>query len=158
MRDEDEQVEPPPSCSKRLRSSPFPRHACEFVWVLLRVYDFAQRDISAALDALLDAGLDLGDDRHAGGELQGFAVDHQALFVECDARGIDEPAGTFDIGRLLARTLRALAALMFALRLVDCVMRDPLDRAVDQAVTGEREGVDLDFGAPRVPRACSSSA
>ena len=29
---------------------------CEFVWVLRRVYNFAQRDISAALDALLDAG------------------------------------------------------------------------------------------------------
>lgn len=29
---------------------------CEFVWVLRRVYDFRQQDISAALDALLDAG------------------------------------------------------------------------------------------------------
>jgi predicted nucleic-acid-binding protein len=29
---------------------------CEFVWVLRRVYGFAQQDISSALDALLDAG------------------------------------------------------------------------------------------------------
>ena len=29
---------------------------CEFVWVLRRVYGFAQQDISFALDALLDAG------------------------------------------------------------------------------------------------------
>lgn len=29
---------------------------CEFVWVLRRVYNLRQRDISAALDALLDAG------------------------------------------------------------------------------------------------------
>jgi predicted nucleic-acid-binding protein len=29
---------------------------CEFVWVLRRVYGFAQQDISAALEALLDAG------------------------------------------------------------------------------------------------------
>jgi predicted nucleic-acid-binding protein len=29
---------------------------CEFVWVLHRVYDFAQRDIHAALQALLNAG------------------------------------------------------------------------------------------------------
>src|ERR1700747_735418 len=29
---------------------------CEFVWVLRRVYDFAQRDISFAPDALMDAG------------------------------------------------------------------------------------------------------
>ncbi len=29
---------------------------CEFVWVLDRVYHFAQQDISAALGALLDAG------------------------------------------------------------------------------------------------------
>jgi predicted nucleic-acid-binding protein len=29
---------------------------CEFVWVLRRVYNFGQADISAALDALLDAG------------------------------------------------------------------------------------------------------
>ncbi len=29
---------------------------CEFVWVLRRVYNFGQQDISAALDALLDAG------------------------------------------------------------------------------------------------------
>jgi predicted nucleic-acid-binding protein len=28
---------------------------CEFVWVLRRLYDFEQRDISAALEALLDA-------------------------------------------------------------------------------------------------------
>jgi predicted nucleic-acid-binding protein len=28
---------------------------CEFVWVLRRVYNFAQRDISAALEALLNA-------------------------------------------------------------------------------------------------------
>jgi predicted nucleic-acid-binding protein len=27
---------------------------CEFVWVLRRVYNFGQQDISAALDALLD--------------------------------------------------------------------------------------------------------
>jgi predicted nucleic-acid-binding protein len=29
---------------------------CEFVWVLRRVYNFGQQDISSALDALLDAG------------------------------------------------------------------------------------------------------
>jgi predicted nucleic-acid-binding protein len=29
---------------------------CEFVWVLRRVYNFTQQDISAALDALLAAG------------------------------------------------------------------------------------------------------
>lgn len=29
---------------------------CEFVWVLRRVYKFGQQDISAALEALLDAG------------------------------------------------------------------------------------------------------
>jgi predicted nucleic-acid-binding protein len=29
---------------------------CEFAWVLRRVYNFGQRDISAALGALLDAG------------------------------------------------------------------------------------------------------
>ncbi|HJU20644.1 MAG TPA: type II toxin-antitoxin system VapC family toxin [Stellaceae bacterium] len=29
---------------------------CEFVWVLRRVYGFARQDISAALEALLDAG------------------------------------------------------------------------------------------------------
>jgi len=29
---------------------------CEFVWVLLSVYQFAQTDISAAIEALLDAG------------------------------------------------------------------------------------------------------
>jgi predicted nucleic-acid-binding protein len=29
---------------------------CEFVWVLRRVYNFGQEDISIALDALLDAG------------------------------------------------------------------------------------------------------
>jgi predicted nucleic-acid-binding protein len=29
---------------------------CEFVWVLRRVYNFGQMDISAALHALLDAG------------------------------------------------------------------------------------------------------
>jgi predicted nucleic-acid-binding protein len=29
---------------------------CEFVWVLRRVYGFTQRDISGALDALLDSG------------------------------------------------------------------------------------------------------
>ena len=29
---------------------------CEFVWVLRRVYGFGQDDISAALEALLDAG------------------------------------------------------------------------------------------------------
>jgi predicted nucleic-acid-binding protein len=28
---------------------------CEFVWVLRRVYNFGQQDISAALEALLDA-------------------------------------------------------------------------------------------------------
>jgi len=28
---------------------------CEFVWVLRRVYQFAQEDISAALEALLNA-------------------------------------------------------------------------------------------------------
>lgn len=28
---------------------------CEFVWVLRRVYNFGQQDISAALDVLLDA-------------------------------------------------------------------------------------------------------
>jgi predicted nucleic-acid-binding protein len=29
---------------------------CEFVWVLRRVYNFAQQDISLALEALLNAG------------------------------------------------------------------------------------------------------
>lgn len=29
---------------------------CEFVWVLRRVYNIGQQDISAALEALLDAG------------------------------------------------------------------------------------------------------
>jgi predicted nucleic-acid-binding protein len=29
---------------------------CEFVWVLRRVYGFGQREISAAIEALLDAG------------------------------------------------------------------------------------------------------
>ena len=29
---------------------------CEFVWVLRRVYNFGQQDISAALEALLNAG------------------------------------------------------------------------------------------------------
>jgi predicted nucleic-acid-binding protein len=29
---------------------------CEFVWVLRRVYNFGQQDISAAVEALLDAG------------------------------------------------------------------------------------------------------
>ena len=29
---------------------------CEFVWVLRRVYNFGQQDISAAIEALLDAG------------------------------------------------------------------------------------------------------
>jgi len=29
---------------------------CEFVWVLRSVYQFGQRDISAAIEALLDAG------------------------------------------------------------------------------------------------------
>lgn len=29
---------------------------CEFVWVLRRVYSFGQDDISAAIEALLDAG------------------------------------------------------------------------------------------------------
>jgi len=29
---------------------------CEFVWVLRRVYNFKQQDISAALEALLNAG------------------------------------------------------------------------------------------------------
>lgn len=29
---------------------------CEFVWVLHRVYKFGQQDISAAIEALLDAG------------------------------------------------------------------------------------------------------
>jgi predicted nucleic-acid-binding protein len=29
---------------------------CEFVWVLRRLYGFAQRDISGAIEALLDAG------------------------------------------------------------------------------------------------------
>lgn len=29
---------------------------CEFVWVLRRVYNFGQQDISAVLDVLLDAG------------------------------------------------------------------------------------------------------
>ena len=29
---------------------------CEFVWVLRRVYSFGQKEISAALDALLDTG------------------------------------------------------------------------------------------------------
>ena len=29
---------------------------CEFVWVLSRVYNFGQQDISAALEALLNAG------------------------------------------------------------------------------------------------------
>ena len=28
---------------------------CEFVWVLLRVYNFGQQDVSAALEALLNA-------------------------------------------------------------------------------------------------------
>jgi predicted nucleic-acid-binding protein len=29
---------------------------CEFVWVLRRVYNFSHQDISAAIEALLDAG------------------------------------------------------------------------------------------------------
>ena len=29
---------------------------CEFVWVLRRVYNFGQQDISSAIEALLDAG------------------------------------------------------------------------------------------------------
>jgi predicted nucleic-acid-binding protein len=29
---------------------------CEFVWVLRRVYNFGRQDISAAIEALLDAG------------------------------------------------------------------------------------------------------
>src|SRR5215469_14821000 len=81
------------------------------------------------------AGLDLGDDRHTWCELKRFAVDHQALFCERDACGVDEPAGALDIGRLVARTLRALAPLLLALRLLDRVMRDALDPAMDQPIT-----------------------
>jgi len=33
-----------------------PSSLCEFVWVLRRVYDFGQQDISAALEALLEVG------------------------------------------------------------------------------------------------------
>jgi hypothetical protein len=96
-------------------------------------------------DAAL-AGLDLGDDRHAWGELKRFAVDDQPLLLEGDARGVDELVGTLDIGRLVAGGLRALAALLLRLRLVDRVARDALDPAVDQPVAGERKGVDLDLG------------
>ena len=35
--------------------------------------------------------------------------------------------------------------MLLALRLVDRVVRDSLDPAVDQPVAGERKGVDLDF-------------
>jgi predicted nucleic-acid-binding protein len=37
---------------------------CEFVWVLRRVYNFGQEDISAALEALLNAG-NVTVNRHA---------------------------------------------------------------------------------------------
>jgi predicted nucleic-acid-binding protein len=33
-----------------------PTSLCEFVWVLSRVYGFAQQDITAAIEALLNAG------------------------------------------------------------------------------------------------------
>jgi hypothetical protein len=95
-------------------------------------------------DAAL-AGHDLGDDRHPGRQLERFAVDDEALLIEGDARGIDQLMGMLDIRRLVARGLRAVTARALRLRLVDRVVRDALDPAVDQPLAGERKGVDPDF-------------
>jgi len=58
------------------------------------------------------AGLDLGDDGHPRRQLEGPAVYHETLLFKGDARGIDELMGALNIRRVVARALRALAALL----------------------------------------------
>ena len=57
VRDEEEQAE---AAAKLLKQAEVIAVSlpslCEFVWVLRRVYGFAQHDVSTALDALLNAG------------------------------------------------------------------------------------------------------
>jgi len=66
---------------------------CEFVWVLRRVYNFGQRDISNALDALLNAGnvvvnrpaVDAGLAIHnAGGDFADGLIAYEGLWLGGD--------------------------------------------------------------------------
>jgi len=66
---------------------------CEFVWVLRRVYNFGQPDISNALDALLNAGnvvvnrpaVDAGLATHnAGGDFADGLIAYEGLWLGGD--------------------------------------------------------------------------
>src|SRR5262249_12233781 len=91
------------------------------------------------------AGLDLGRDRHARRQIHRAAVDLHEGPVERDARTVIQ----FLSGRFAGVALGAERAIgaAAALRLVadDGVLGHALHRAVQQAVAGEVEGIDLDF-------------
>ncbi len=90
---------------------------CEFVWVLRRVYNFGQRDISAALEALLDAGnvvvnrpaADAGlAVLNAGGDFADGLIAYEGswlgggVFVSFDKKAVSLVAGQGQQARLLA--------------------------------------------------------
>ncbi len=90
---------------------------CEFVWVVRRVYNFGQRDISAALEALLDAGnvvvnrpaADAGlAVLNAGGDFADGLIAYEGswlgggVFVSFDKKAVSLVAGQGQQARLLA--------------------------------------------------------
>jgi len=90
---------------------------CEFVWVLRRVYNFGHQDISAALDALLDAGnvvvnrpaVDAGlAVLNAGGDFADGLIAYEGswlggeIFVSFDKRAVSLIAKQGQEARLLA--------------------------------------------------------
>jgi predicted nucleic-acid-binding protein len=90
---------------------------CEFVWVLRRVYNFGQADISAALNALLDAG-NIAVNRpaveaglavlDAGGDFADGLIAYEGswlggdTFVSFDKKAVSLIAGQGQQARLLA--------------------------------------------------------
>ena len=90
---------------------------CEFVWLLRRVYDFGQHDISAALEALLDAR-NVAADRpaveaglavlEAGGDFADGLIAHEGkwlggdIFLSFDKKAVSLIAAQRQEARLLA--------------------------------------------------------
>jgi predicted nucleic-acid-binding protein len=90
---------------------------CEFVWVLRRVYNFDLRDISAALDALLDASnvivnrpaVDAGlAILHAGGDFADGLIAYEGYwlgaetFISFDKKAVSLIANQGQQAKLLA--------------------------------------------------------
>lgn len=89
---------------------------CEFVWVLRRVYNFGQRDISDAIEALLDANVAVNHAaveaglavHHAGGDFADGVIAHEGswlggeVFVSFDKKSVSLVAKQGPQARLLA--------------------------------------------------------